>query len=167
MISHLAESCSTENIECKSLRGPSPVGLMGHGGSSGSSGSVGPRRVQVGLVRPSSGWATRDWLRGGVCNFTPMSGFVQLLNHQRSEWARDGTPEQVLRTAGSADRKTHSSVAAVRKQRAFHREVQSLAKFKRVGSRLAKSRFEKAPSARASLPTMSSIALETRAVHSR
>ena len=25
------------------------------------------------------GWATRDWLRGGVCNFSPTSGFVQLL----------------------------------------------------------------------------------------
>ena len=25
------------------------------------------------------GWANKDWLRGGVCNFTPMSGFVQLL----------------------------------------------------------------------------------------
>ena len=25
------------------------------------------------------GWARRDWLRGGVRNFTPMSGFVQLL----------------------------------------------------------------------------------------
>ena len=28
---------------------------------------------------PRLGWAKRDWPRGGVCHFTPMSGFVQLL----------------------------------------------------------------------------------------
>ena len=47
------------------------------------------------------------------------------------------------RTAVSAHHKTHSSDAAIRKQRAFDRDVQSWAKFKRVGSRLARSRFEK------------------------
>ena len=40
-------------------------------------------------------------------------------------------------------KKTHSSDAASRKQRVFEREVQTWAKFMKVGSRLAKSRFEK------------------------
>ena len=40
---------------------------------------------------------------------------------QRSELARDGTPEQRLRTAVSAHQNSHSSDAAVRKRRAFNR----------------------------------------------
>ena len=48
-----------------------------------------------------------------------------------------------LAHSSSAHQKTHSSDAAIRKQCEFDREVQSWAKFKRVGSRLAKSRFEK------------------------
>ena len=57
-------------------------------------------------------------------------------------------------------------IGTIRKQRALDREVQSWAKFKRVGSRLVESRFEKHLT-HALLPAMSSIALETRAVHSR
>ena len=71
-----------------------------------------------------------------------------------------------MRTAVSADQKTHSRLAAIRKQRAFDRGVQSWTKFKKVGSRLAKSRFAKHFHV-CLLPAMSSVALETRAVHSR
>ena len=34
------------------------------------------------------GWARRDWLRGGVCNCTPTSGFVQLLKINKSACAQ-------------------------------------------------------------------------------
>ena len=72
-----------------------------------------------------------------------MSGFVQLVKIKGLKRARDGTPEQRLRTAISAHQKTHSSDAAVRKQPAVNKEIQSWDKFKRVTSLLAKSRFEK------------------------
>ena len=90
-----------------------------------------------------------------------MSGFVQLL--KINELVRDGTLEQRLRTAVPAHQKTHSSDTAIRKQRAFDRQVQPWAKFMRVGSRLAK----KVASKNALLPAMSPVALETGAVHSR
>ena len=89
------------------------------------------------------GWARRDWLRGGVCNCAPLSVFVQLLkinNQNRHEMGHRNSAcaQQFQRT-----QKTHSSDAAIRKQCAFDTEVQPLAKFMRVGSRLAKSRFKK------------------------
>ena len=73
-----------------------------------------------------------------------MSGFVQLhkINNQnRHEMGHQNgaCAQQFQRTK----KKTHSSDAAIRKQHAFDREVQLWAKFMRVGSRLAKSRFEK------------------------
>ena len=53
-----------------------------------------------------------------------------------------------------------------RKQHDFAKLVQSWAKFKRVGLRLANKRFKKT-STHPLFPAMSSIALETCAVHSR
>ena len=84
-----------------------------------------------------------------------------------SEQVRDGTPEQRLRTAVPAPPKTHSSNAAVREQSAFNGDFfQPWAKFQRVGSRVAESSF-KSTSTHAMVPAMSSIAVETLAVHSR
>ena len=68
---------------------------------------------------------------------------LQLLKINSQNRHENGTPEQRLRTAVSAHQKTHSRHAAIRRQSAFDREVQSWAKIKRVGSQLAKSRFEK------------------------
>ena len=89
---------------------------------------------------PLLGWAIRDWLRCGIRNFTPMSGFVQLLklnsqNRHENEHQSSACAQQF------SAHKTHSD--AIRKQRPFDREAQSWTKFKRVGPRLAKSRFGK------------------------
>ena len=72
----------------------------------------------------------------------PMSGFVQLLkvniqNRHEMEHQNSACAQQFQRT------KKLSSDAAIRKQRAFDRKVQPWAKFMRVGSGPAKSRFEK------------------------
>ena len=96
-----------------------------------------------------------------------MSGFVQFLeinsrNGHEMGHQSSACPQQFQRT-----KKTHSRLAAIRKQRAFDREVQSWAKFKRVDSRLEKKSIRKSTSTHVLLPAMSSIALETRAVHSR
>ena len=92
---------------------------------------------------PYFGRAKRDWLRGGVYNFTPMSGFVQLLKINNQNRHEMGHQNSACAQKFQRTKKTHSSDAAIRKQRAFDREVQPWAKFMRVGSRLAKSRFEK------------------------
>ena len=60
------------------------------------------------------GWAKRDWLRGGIPNFTPMSGFVQLLkttNQNRHEMGHQNSAcaQQIQR------KKIHSRLAAIRK----------------------------------------------------
>ena len=72
-----------------------------------------------------------------------MSGCVQLLkingqNRREVGHQSSACAQQFWRT-----KKTRSSDAAVRKQRACNRVVQSWAKFKKAGSRLAKTRFKK------------------------
>ena len=56
------------------------------------------------------GRAIRDWLRGGVYNFTPMSGFVQLLkvnsqDKHEMEHQNSACAQQFQRTAVSAHQK--------------------------------------------------------------
>ena len=113
-------------------------------------------------------WAGPEWtgLRGGLQFYTHVLGLCSYSRSTVRIGARWDTRAALAYSSFSAQ-KTHSSDAAVRKRRAFNREFQSCAIFKRVGSRMAKSRFSESTSTHALLPAMWPIALERRAVHSR
>ena len=71
-----------------------------------------------------------------------MSGFVQLLKINSQNKHEKGHQSSACAQQFQRTKKTHSSDAAICKQRAFDREVFSWAKLEGVGSRLSKSRFE-------------------------
>ena len=112
------------------------------------------------------GWAKRDWLRGGACNFTPMSGFVQLLNINSQN--RHEVGHQSSACAQQFQRTKKLTADSLR----FANNVHLTERFNRgpISRRSARGWRKvdsKSTSTHVLLPPMSSIALETRAVHSR
>ena len=108
-------------------------------------------------------WATRDWLRGGVSNFQPMSGFVQLLkinSQNRHEMGHQSSAcaQQFQRTKKlTADSLRFANNVHLRER--FNHGPNSRGSangWRKVAS--------KSTSTHAFLPAMSSVALETRAV---
>ena len=79
---HTPRSIMGTGAHCLSLREDEEFGILGaYGQKFRGTPLRHPAYARRFLSQLSEkfGWAKRDWLRGGVCNFTPTSGFVQLL----------------------------------------------------------------------------------------
>ena len=85
----------------------------------------------------------KDWLRCGVCSFTPISGFVQLL--KINSQSRHEMGHQSNACAQQFQRTKKLRAATLRFANNVHltESFNHGPNFKRVGSRLAISRFEK------------------------
>ena len=101
---------------------PSLLGFMPRAARSWSSMPSRSPMFGMGPKGSAARWGLQFYTHVWVCAVT---------QDQQSEKARVGTPEQRLRTAVSAHQKTHSSDAAIRKQRAFDREARLRATFMR------------------------------------